>query len=55
MALEVGARLGHHAITALVGEGGIGEARYATGAKLNHHLALKVLSNESGQYEIHVA
>ena len=35
MALDVGSRLGHYDVTALIGEGGIGQVYQATDTKLN--------------------
>ena len=43
MALEIGSRLGHYDVTALIGEGGMGEVYRATDIKLNRDVALKVL------------
>ena len=43
MALEIGSRLGHYDVTALIGEGGMGEVNQATDTKLNREVALKVL------------
>ena len=37
MALEVGSRLGHYDVTALIGEGGMGQVYQATATKLNRH------------------
>ncbi len=34
MALEVGSRLGHYEVTALIGEGGMGQVYQATDTKL---------------------
>ena len=39
MALTVGSRLGHHDVTALIGEGGMGHVFQATDAKLNRQVA----------------
>ena len=43
MALEVGSRLGHYDVTALIGEGGMGQVYQATDTKLDREVALKVL------------
>ena len=37
MALTVGSRLGHYDVTALIGEGGMGQVYQATDTKLNRH------------------
>ena len=43
MALTVGSRLGHYDVTALIGEGGMGQVYRATDTKLNRQVALKIL------------
>ena len=43
MPLSVGSRLGHYDVTALIGEGGMGQVYQATDTKLNRQVALKVL------------
>ncbi len=43
MALEVGSRLGHYDVTALIGQGGMGEVYRARDTKLGRDVALKVL------------
>ena len=43
MALAVGSRLGHYDVTALIGEGGMGQVYQATDTKLNRQVALKIL------------
>ncbi len=43
MALAVGSRLGHYDVTALIGEGGMGQVYRATDTKLNRQVALRIL------------
>ena len=43
MPLTVGSRLGHYHVTALIGEGGMGQVYQATDTKLNRQVALKIL------------
>ncbi len=38
MALEVSSRLGHYDVTALIGEGGLGQVYQATDTKLNRQV-----------------
>ena len=42
MALEIGSRLGHYDVTALIGEGGMGQVYRATDTKLKRMIAQKV-------------
>ena len=46
MALEIGSRLGHYDVIALIGEGGMGEVYRARDTKLDRDVALKVLPAE---------
>ena len=43
MSLTVGDRLGHYGVTALIGEGGMGQVYRATDTQLNRDVALKIL------------
>ncbi len=43
MASNVGDRLGHYDVAALIGEGGMGQVYQATDTKLNRQVALKIL------------
>ena len=43
MALEIGSRLGHYDVTALIGDGGMGQVYQATATKLKRQVALKIL------------
>ena len=40
-------RIGHYDVTALIGEGGMGQVYQATDTKLNRHVALKILLPEA--------
>ena len=43
MALEVGSRLGHYDVTALIGEGGMGQVYQATDTKVNRQAARTIM------------
>ena len=43
MSLSPGTRLGPYEVTALIGEGGMGQVYQATDTKLNRQVALKIL------------
>jgi serine/threonine protein kinase len=43
MPLSAGTRLGHYDVTALIGEGGMGQVYQATDTQLNRQVALKIL------------
>jgi serine/threonine protein kinase len=47
MPLDVGSRLGHYDVTALIGEGGMGEVYRARDTKLDRDVALKILPEAS--------
>ena len=47
MPLEVGSRIAHYDVTALIGEGGMGQVYQATDTKLNRQVALKILPEAS--------
>ena len=47
MPLNVGTRLGHYDVTALIGEGGMGQVYQATDTTLNRQVALNGLVVEA--------
>ena len=49
MALQIGSRLGHYDVTALIGEGGMGQVYRARDTKLDRDVALKVLPHVSAR------
>jgi serine/threonine protein kinase len=46
MAVTIGAQLGSHEITALLGKGGMGEVYRARDSKLKREVAIKILPDE---------
>ncbi len=49
MPLNVGSRLGHYDVTALIGEGGMGEVYRARDTTLDRDVAIKVLPEHEDQ------
>ena len=50
MTLEVGSRLGHYDVAALIGEGGMGQVYQATDTKLNRQAALMRACRSIGRF-----
>ena len=50
MPLEIGTRLAHYDVTALIGEGGMGQVYQTTDTKLNRQVALKILDDRGGLF-----
>ncbi len=46
MALNIGSRLGHYDVTALIGAGGMGEVYEARDTRLDRTVAIKVLPED---------
>ena len=51
MALEVGSRLGHYSVTALIGEGDMGVVYQTGDPRLDRHVAIKLLPPDLTQDE----
>ena len=49
MALNVGSRIAHYDVTALIGQGGMGQVYQATDTKLNRQVALNRIVGMSRQ------
>ena len=54
MPLQVGSRLGHYEVTALIGEGGMGEVYRARNAKLDGRLLSDGQGVGHGEYLLHL-
>ena len=50
MALEVGSRIAHYDVTALIGEGGMGQVYQATDTTLNRQVALMRACRSIGRF-----
>ena len=49
MALQPGTRIGHYKVSALIGEGGMGQVWQATDTQRNREVALKILPDAAGR------
>ena len=50
MTLEVGSRLGHYQVSALIGEGGMGQVYQATDTTLNRQVVLMRACRSIGRF-----
>ncbi len=53
MPLTIGSRLAHYDVTALIGEGGMGQVYQATDTRLDRTVAIKVLPEHVAAYPHH--
>ncbi len=52
MSLQVGSTIAHYQVTALIGEGGMGQVYQATDTKLNRQVAVTALIGEGGMGQV---